>query len=259
MMPFYSYDIPHTCGPEPGICCQFDFRNLPTIEPIKSCPRYKNSNFQRNPVPINQHNVRERSEMLLDQYRKKAMLYAEGSDQSRVVLIPLGDDFRYDGINEANLQFVNYEKLFKAINNNPEMNTEIGFGTLSDYFDAVEKVRPMKNAPRIAGDFFSYSDVGDCYWTGYFNTRPFYKWFDRYLEHWIRATHTLMSIAIMKKKLTPEITEKRFFNFDKRKPSSLFEKISHATRVMDLFQHHDAISGTGTGIFKNNCFFRGNF
>ena len=81
MMPFYSYDVPHTCGPDPKICCQFDFKRLPGSG--VTCP------WRVPPQVITSTNVESRSELLLDQYRKKAQLY-----KTNVLLIPLGDDFR---------------------------------------------------------------------------------------------------------------------------------------------------------------------
>ena len=112
MMPFYSYDVPHTCGPDPKICCQFDFRRLPGSS--VRCP------WHVDPKAIGDHNVAERSKTIADQWKKKATLY-----KNNVVLVPLGDDFRYMQSDEFDLQFGNYEKIFAYLKENPELGVDV--------------------------------------------------------------------------------------------------------------------------------------
>ena len=129
------------------------------------------------------------------------------------------------------LKFENYEKLFDYINSNPKFNAEVAFGTLADYFKLITDYTPVESFPSISGDFFSYSDRVDNYWTGFFNSRPYYKWFDRYLENWVQATDTLFSIG--------QLGQSGFKDAD-----GLYSSIQEASRTLDLFQHHDAITGT---------------
>ena len=229
MMPFYSYDVPHTCGPDPKVCCQFDFKRLPGGK--VTCP------WKIPPQEITRNNVAQKAETLLDQYRKKAQLY-----QNNVVLIPLGDDFRYDKPAEWDQQYNNYQMLFDYMNSKSEWHVEAQFGTLSDYFDALH-VRAKKTSnerlpggyPVLSGDFFTYSDRDDHYWSGYYTSRPFYKRLDRVMESYLRAGEIIYSIA------SAQSRQHSAWNFPE---AGLMKALVTSRRSLALYQHHDGITGT---------------
>ena len=199
VMPFFSYDVPHTCGPDPSVCCQFDFARMGRSG---GCP------WRKPPQPISDVNVRERSLLLLDQYLKKASLY-----RSNVVIAPLGDDFRYQTADEAESQYTNYQLIFDYINANVD-GVEIQFGTLSNYFEeAMGKFDP----PLLKGSFFTYSDVNEDYWSGYFTSRVFDKSLDRALQQTLFAAQSLGASRM-------DLQQER--------------------RALSLFQHHDGVTGT---------------
>ncbi|XP_041006189.1 alpha-mannosidase 2 [Juglans microcarpa x Juglans regia] len=236
MMPFYSYDIPHTCGPEPAICCQFDFARMHGFS-YELCP------WGQHPVETNSGNVQERALKLLDQYKKKSTLY-----RTNTLLVPLGDDFRYISIDEAEAQFRNYEMLFDYINSNPSLNAEVKFGTLEDYFrtlrDEADRINyslpgeigsgQVGGFPSLSGDFFTYADRQQDYWSGYYVSRPFFKAVDRVLEHTLRATEMLMALLLGYCQRSQ----------CEKLPVGFSYKLTAARRNLALFQHHDGVTGT---------------
>ncbi|KAI6186000.1 Glycoside hydrolase and Glycosyl hydrolases 38 domain containing protein [Aphelenchoides besseyi] len=226
MFPFYSYDIPHTCGPDPAICCTFDFKRLNSI----GCP------WRKAPQRINDRNVAVKAEVLADQYRKKAQLY-----KMNTLLVPLGDDFRYDTDVEWEDQYTNYKQLFDYMNSKSELNIHARFGTLKDYFNLLderlnEETDPSaRDLPILSGDFFTYADRDDHYWSGYFTSRPFYKHMDRTVQHFVRTADLLYSLAQWS---TIAEAKKSFTLADD------YDRLVKARRSLALFQHHDGVTGT---------------
>uniref|UniRef100_A0A915DEW7 Alpha-mannosidase n=1 Tax=Ditylenchus dipsaci TaxID=166011 RepID=A0A915DEW7_9BILA len=232
LMPFDSYDLTKTCGPDPEVCCQFDFRRIGEncraagATPIKA---------------IDQYNLEEKAVLLADQFRKKAQLYKES-----VVLVPHGEDFRYNTDMEWVQQHDNLGKLFEYINKNEErFNIRARFGTLKDYFKTLEKQLVETNdvLPTLSGDFFTYADRFDHYWSGYYTSRPFYKHMDRTIQHYVRTADILFSLANQKRQLS----KNSVLNAGKEDDHSffsMFTQLVDARRALSLFQHHDGVAGT---------------
>ncbi|XP_053387194.1 alpha-mannosidase 2x-like [Mercenaria mercenaria] len=235
LMPYYNYDIPHTCGPDPSVCCEFDFARKPVGR--LQCP-WKYSTVRA----ITDANVKERSNTIVDQWKKKAILY-----KGNVVLVPLGDDFRYSTAAEWDRQFSNYLKLFRYINSHEDLGVKVQFGTLSDYFQIIREEltheqksdmtseKDRKGLESLSGDFFTYADREDHYWSGYFTSRPFQKNLDRKMESHLRGAEILFTLASTKAGREPGT---------KLPLRRLMKKLITARRNLGLFQHHDGITGT---------------
>lgn len=86
------------------------------------------------------------------------------------------------------------QKIFDYVNNHPELNADLQFGTLQDYFQSVRNDLESSGAGKsaeaalktIGGDFFTYADRDEHYWSGYYTSRPFHKNMDRVLAGYVR-------------------------------------------------------------------------
>lgn len=223
--PFDIYSIKHSCGPHPYICLNFDFRKI----------KGEYTEFSVKAEFINDKNVKAKAELLLEQYARTGSLLPHN-----VALIALGDDFRYNHDIEFDQQYVNYKKLSNFINENRHIyNAEVVFGTPRDYFNAIKE--RYDRFPTLKGDFFVYSDIftegRPAYWSGYFTTRPYLKIMDRDLEHNLRNSEILFTLAL-------NTARQHGYKNTLRVLEKNYENIIKARRNLGLFQHHDAITGT---------------
>ncbi|XP_026465179.1 alpha-mannosidase 2-like [Ctenocephalides felis] len=236
-MPFDLYSIDYTCGPHRNICAQFDFNYNQRV-----------SIFDDFPVEfIDKYNVQEKAELLLEQYSKSASLFSHN-----VLIVPLGSDFSYHEEIQLDQQYNNYKHLAAYINKyRSRYGAEISFGTPRDYFEAIEKrtTEARQQFPKIAGDFFVYSDIYNdgepAYWSGYYTTRPYMKILDRTVEHNLRNAEILYTIATNRaRQLSQHPNSSQKYSSHLRILEKHYDSLIRARRHLALFQHHDAITGT---------------
>jgi alpha-mannosidase len=158
-----------------------------------------------------------------------------------VVLVPLGDDFRYSNQLEFDQQYENYMKLMTYINSRPTTyHAHVSFGTLADYFSEVRA--RMTDFSTLTGDFHVYSDIFSegrpAYWSGYYFTRPAAKLLGRQVAARLREVELLYAVALAGS------ARRRRSGVARTVLAAQFAQLETARRNLGLFQHHDAITGT---------------
>lgn len=109
---------------------------------------------------------------------------------------------------------------------------------MKDYFDSLLSEIDLNDLPTLSGDFFTYADRDDHYWSGFYTSRPFFKRFERTISSHLRATDILFSIATILN------CQANILNHTNELNENLTNEYKFARESMALFQHHDGITGT---------------
>ncbi|KAN0006932.1 hypothetical protein ACTFIU_005125 [Dictyostelium citrinum] len=181
--------------------------------------------------------------------------------ESNILMVPLGDDFRYSN---AKTEFSVSKEWLKVFQDNKQQYNikEIKYATLDEYFIALEddfinklgKSRKENSNTGISStlslynkDFFPYS-TGDLeYWTGYYTTRPLLKRLIRESSHLQKSSDILHTLAMAENSNNPmDINNLQKFSND----------LNENRNTISLVQHHDIVTGTSRSYVLNDNFQR---
>ncbi|GAA50092.1 lysosomal alpha-mannosidase [Clonorchis sinensis] len=144
--------------------------------------------------------------------------------QTNHIMVPMGCDFTYTNA-KTNFRLMDIltEKLSKLRVGNLSLN--VFYSTPACYTKAVNRefFKMNNNLPQRTGDFFPYASSLHTYWTGFYTSRPAFKYF-------VRLHSLLLTIAEQLNVIVPR--------------NAFGERIEQLRQQVAIVQHHDAVSGT---------------
>ena len=159
------------------------------------------------------------------------------------IMFLFGDDFKHK---DKNL-FLNIGSLidyFKAHNLDIDIQTKFGiqekinvfYSTPEKYFASMKNEINLNSLDTYSNiDFYPYRS--DCFWTGFFTSRP-------YLKGYIRASSNIF------------YTFSQYFSFnrlmDEQIDENIINDLNALREAVGLVQHHDAITGTCMQYVSND-------
>ena len=167
------------------------------------------------------------------------------------IMFLYGDDFLF----KDNNLFLNIDALIDAFNkHNLESyskiraqfgireNINIFYSTPEKYFNAVKKELKEKNKKlSIYSNIDFYPLRTDCFWTGYFTSRPYLK---GYIRKGSNIFYSLSKYFSYKRLL--------YENLD----DNVIKNLNKFRAIVGLAQHHDAITGTSTQYVSEDYIFK---
>ena len=154
------------------------------------------------------------------------------------IMMTMGSDFQYEN---ADLWYHNLDALIKATESLAEKgqlpsDPHGKFKSVKLIYSTPDVYTKAKHSDKLQwevkkDDFFPYSDCEQCFWAGYFTSRPELKRWERVSSSFLQAARQLE--AMDGRSSTAEAVKSTF--------DSPIHKLDAA---VGLVQHHDAVSGT---------------
>ncbi|XP_059099516.1 lysosomal alpha-mannosidase-like [Tigriopus californicus] len=163
----------------------------------------------------------------------KVLQFLEHVEEARVlfdsehIMFTMGDDFTYQ---DAGPFFNELDTLVSLVNErSSETGVHVLYSTPSCYLKALNEEQAV--LPTKTDDFFPYASSVNSYWTGYFTSRPTFKFHERQASGLLQSAQQFVALS----------------------QNSLDQGQMRALkREVGVAQHHDAITGTAKQLVDSD-------